>query len=199
MRLSNAVPTGSSDNEADVESPGAADAPPPDSASGPCQNVPVNGGTVSGETPGQLLDLRAQPNVNLVAPAGSDEILAPEAGGTIYTNNGALDIVYSGHGPTRVVGGSGENEFYGGAGNDTLVGGNGGSNYLHAGSGQDVLREPNGFAEMFGGPGHDTFQGTNMTGVMAGGSGVNVMVGRGNLSKLLMEGGSGPTPTSCKG
>jgi hypothetical protein len=52
---------------------------------------------------------------------------------------------------------------------------------------------------MFGGPGHDTFQGTNMTGVMAGGSGVNVMVGRGNLSKLLMEGGSGPTPTSCKG
>jgi hypothetical protein len=166
-------------------------APPPDTASGPCQNVPVNGGTVSGETPGQLLDLRAQPSVNLVAPAGSDEILAPEAGGTIHTNNGALDIVYAGHGPTQIFGGSGENELYGGAGSDTLVGGHRGSNYLHAGSGQDVLRETNGFAEMFGGAGHDTFRGTNMTGVMAGGSGVNVMVGRGNLSRLLMEGGSG--------
>ncbi|MBV8943325.1 MAG: ETX/MTX2 family pore-forming toxin, partial [Solirubrobacterales bacterium] len=166
-------------------------APPPDATSGPCQNVPVNGGTVSGETAGQLLDLRAQPSDNLVAPAGSDEVLAPEAGGTIYTNNGALDIVYAGQGPTQVFGGSGENELYGGAGNDTLVGGQRGSNYLHAGSGRDVLRETNGFAEMFGGAGHDTFQGTNMTGAMGGGSGVNVMVGRGNLSHLAMEGGSG--------
>jgi len=170
---------------------------PPDRRT-PCKTVPVSGGIVTGETPGRLLDYRAGP-ANIVAPPGSDEIFGPRSGGTIYTNNGALDIVHAGPGSTRVFGGSGENVIYGGSGNDTLVGGQGGSNYLHAGAGTDVMREAGGFAVMHGGRGADTFEGTNMKGVMAGGSGPSRMIARGDLSHLEMVGGRGATIYELEG
>jgi Clostridium epsilon toxin ETX/Bacillus mosquitocidal toxin MTX2/RTX calcium-binding nonapeptide repeat (4 copies) len=164
----------------------------------PCQVVPVAGGKVQGETPGRLINERVTPagkSVDagrpVIAPPGSDEILGSNAGGTYYTNNGALDIVYAGRGPTTEIGGTGENLLHGGAGKDTLVGGRLGMNYLEAGSGPTVMREKDGIAVMYGGKGSDTFDGDNMDGVMVGGSGSSRMVGTGNLSRLQMEGGSG--------
>src|SRR5205814_3099286 len=79
-----------------LESPYARPAP----ASSPCQDVPVHGGAIN-PSAGALVDKRAVPSSGrgrsrrapvIVAPPGSDEILAPNAGGTVYTNNGAVDI-----------------------------------------------------------------------------------------------------------
>jgi hypothetical protein len=175
-----------------LESPDAR----PAVASSPCQDVPVSGGAIHAQA-GNLLDERTvtasggkEPVV--VAPPGSDEILGPDVGGTVYTNNGAVDIVRTGKGDTKVIGGSGENVLYGGPGRDTLVGGHGGMNYLHAGSGPNTLTESDGSAEMFGGPSADTFNGHNMNGVMAGDSGSSTMIGTGDLSRLQMLGGRGP-------
>jgi Ca2+-binding RTX toxin-like protein len=178
----------------------------PAAGSAPCQSVPINGGRVDGVQPGTLVDAsNARPvrgsrdAAAITAPPGSDEILGPNAGGAIYTNNGALDIVRAGRGNTRIVGGSGENHLYGGPGNDTLIGGRLGTNYLYAGTGGTTLEQSNGYAQMYGGPGVDNFLGRNMSGVMAGGSGPNRMVATGNMSRLQMLGGSGPNVYILRG
>ena len=172
-----------------------------------CKEVSVNGGKLKGETPGKLIDVSGgkaasdgAPDAGpIVAPPGSDEIFGPNAGGTIYTNNGALDIAHAGAGPTRIIGGSGENVLYGGPGKDVLVGGHLGINYLHAGTGPTTMEESNGTAIMYGGAGRDTFEGRDMTGVMVGGRGSSRMVGTGKLSHLKMEGGTGPNTYVLEG
>ncbi len=197
--------------------PEAPSAPPSDTA--PCQDVSPDGGTVTvgrdgalnpavgraarqRGTPAQrrvnpagaLLDFRrdAVAGRAIVAPPGSDEIFAPEAGGTLYTNNGALDIVHVGRGSTTVIGGSGDNVIYGGnGGRDVLQGGHGGRNFLIAGAARTVLRESSGAANMYGGRGVNTFRGANMQGVMLGGSGPNTMIATGDTSGVAMTGGSG--------
>jgi Ca2+-binding RTX toxin-like protein len=151
--------------------------------------------TPRGPTPGALLDYRhddVPAGETLVAPAGSDEIFAPQAGGRIDTNDGALDIVHVGRGSTTVLGGDGDNVFYGGsAGRDVLDGGDGGLNVLIARGARTTMRESGGTAEMFGGSGPDIFRGTNMRGVMFGGSGADTMIATGKTSGVAMTGGSG--------
>jgi Ca2+-binding RTX toxin-like protein len=151
--------------------------------------------TPRGPTPGALLDYRhddVPAGETLVAPAGSDEIFAPQAGGRIDTNDGALDIVHVGRGSTTVLGGDGDNVFYGGTrGRDVLDGGDGGLNVLIARGARTTMRESGGTAEMFGGSGPDIFRGTNMRGVMFGGSGADTMIATGKTSGVAMTGGLG--------
>ena len=197
----------------------AIDAPStPPSGAGPCEAV-TNGGTVKvasdrtlalsvnrltgantaatppGPTPGALLDYRhddVPAGETLVAPAGSDEIFAPEAGGRVDTNDGALDIVHVGRGSTTVLGGDGDNVFYGGShGRDILDGGNGGLNVLIARGARTTMRESGGTADMFGGSGADIFRGANMRGVMFGGPGADTMIATGRTSGVAMTGGLG--------
>jgi Ca2+-binding RTX toxin-like protein len=172
-----------------------------------CQVVPITGGKVQGVTPGDLVDdrglkasvARASAASVVVAPPGSDEILGPKSGGTIYTNNGAHDIAYAGTGPTRIIGGSGDNILHGGPGKDVLVGGRLGTNELDAGTGPTTMEESHGTATMYGGAGRDTFEGHDMIGVMVGGRGSSRMVATGNLSDLTMDGGTGPNTYVLKG
>ena len=161
----------------------------------PCQDVPVKGGNLSSVTPATLMDDRHTPaeghglgaRAPLLEgqPGSADVIMGSNAGGTIDTEAGPMDIVYAGRGPTRIYGDSAENVLYGGPGRDVLIGRHGVS-YLHAAGAGDRLIASNAFAVMYGGTGRTTFEGHNMRGVMFGGSGANRMLATGNLSRLAM-------------
>jgi hypothetical protein len=181
---------------------------PPAVTSEPCQSYTPTNGPVSHAIrattshSGLIVnDARdTHPREAIVAPAGSDDIAGPTDGGTIYTNNGALDIVHAGAAATRVIGGSGQNVIYGGArGADVLIGGHG-MNYLYAGAGAGTdMIESAGSAEMFGGRGDNTFAGNDMNGVMLGGSGPNTMIATGDTSGVEMTAGPGENTYEIKG
>jgi Ca2+-binding RTX toxin-like protein len=141
---------------------------------------------------GDAVDYSQDPAHRIVAPAGSDDIVGPDHPATVYTNNGALDILRAGPADTRVIGGSGQNVIYGGSrGDDVLIGGRG-ANVIYAGGGsKTTLQDSAGDALMYGGKGANTFIGHDMRGVMWGGSGANTMIATGDTAGVEMTSSPG--------
>lgn len=172
----------------------------------PCQQVPIKG-TVQVQSPGTLIDGRAVSDADdgvrgngptSSGTRGSDRILGPQAGGTVRTGGGGLDIVYAGKGDTTVYGDGGENIIYGAGGDDLLIGGPG-ENYFYGAAGSDRMVESGGEAIMYGGGGDDVFKGEDMDGAMIGGKGDNRMVASGDMSDLEMTSGPGNNVYVLKG